>query len=396
MRSILDRTTKAIVVSFFLTSCGGSVSFDGRGPTNADSILEAGSSEFNFNETLFPLLDQHCSGCHDSEQSPFIAISDDVVSSHKNLIDGQLIDFQNPIASRVVIKVQSNHNCWSINCSADADALKSKITEWSARNGALGGGDTPKPKTQELVIPENLPSNSNAPLYMSFPLNGINDVPPNSFIDIALYLSGGSAYVFGPLGIRSSAQLFVKKVDLQINKSFATSTYHTVNSIMQINTNVAPGFVLSSASPIVAKKNGPGLDKLRLVFDEIRLATPAEINNFAQAQRFASLLDGLDQNSCGSCHFSAIPYNGFMIPPFQRFTAPDQFKDIQQGMLNGAPRYFVDPGNPAASSLYRSVAHPPGQNSFPEIRQAMPLGANADNRASIAEIISAWITNEPD
>jgi mono/diheme cytochrome c family protein len=78
---------------------------------------------------VYSLLNQHCSGCHQTNsataQSPFFA-SDDVNEAYLAAIPKMNVNA--PEQSRFVVRLgQENHNCWSASCSADAQAMLNAI-----------------------------------------------------------------------------------------------------------------------------------------------------------------------------------------------------------------------------------------------------------------------------
>ncbi len=83
----------------------------------------------SFEQTLYPLLTTHCSGCHyeegtTSQQSPFFANINDVDSSY--LAAKAKINIDIPEQSRFVLKVQSGHNCWD-DCTENANEIQTEI-----------------------------------------------------------------------------------------------------------------------------------------------------------------------------------------------------------------------------------------------------------------------------
>ena len=80
-----------------------------------------------------PLLTQHCASCHSptasNPQAPFFA-SNDADASY--LEAQQKIDLLDPANSRFVLRLREQfHNCWTTDCSADADAMELAITNFA-------------------------------------------------------------------------------------------------------------------------------------------------------------------------------------------------------------------------------------------------------------------------
>ncbi|ARN72790.1 LamG-like jellyroll fold domain-containing protein [Oceanicoccus sagamiensis] len=89
-------------------------------------------SEVSFDLTAEPellyLLNTYCSDCHsgnaDTPQSPYFA-SDDPAIAYAAMAGK--IDLANPANSRFVVRLNSNHNCWSSDCAADALVIENAI-----------------------------------------------------------------------------------------------------------------------------------------------------------------------------------------------------------------------------------------------------------------------------
>jgi len=104
-----------------------------------------------FSTTVYPLLDQYCSECHNSSsatpQAPFFAESNvaaayDAVRSKINLDD--------PAASRLVNRLRFEfHNCWTASCTNDANDMQTQIENFAA-------GIIPTPVDPNLVISKAL------------------------------------------------------------------------------------------------------------------------------------------------------------------------------------------------------------------------------------------------
>lgn len=83
---------------------------------------------------VYALLDQHCSGCHQSNsataQSPFFA-SDTINEAYLAAIPKMNVN--TPEQSRFVVRLgQERHNCWSASCTADATAMLNAIRAMAA------------------------------------------------------------------------------------------------------------------------------------------------------------------------------------------------------------------------------------------------------------------------
>ncbi len=86
-----------------------------------------------FEATVYPLLTQYCSGCHSSgsafEQSPFFAEngSPEAPAIAYEAVKPK-IDLNATSSSRLVVRLRDEfHNCWTTNCTNDANAMLMQI-----------------------------------------------------------------------------------------------------------------------------------------------------------------------------------------------------------------------------------------------------------------------------
>ena len=88
-----------------------------------------------FASTVYPVLEQFCSGCHSSgsavQQQPFFAegpASDmNAVASAYTAAKAKM-DLDDPANSRFVLRLRNEfHNCWSSSCANDADRMQAAI-----------------------------------------------------------------------------------------------------------------------------------------------------------------------------------------------------------------------------------------------------------------------------
>lgn len=91
------------------------------------------SDFMDFQNHVYPLLTDHCAGCHSDAasipQAPFFASDtvDDAYQAAKSKID-----LNTPANSRLVVRLRSEfHNCWS-DCVADAVTMENAIADYSA------------------------------------------------------------------------------------------------------------------------------------------------------------------------------------------------------------------------------------------------------------------------
>ncbi|HEY7884994.1 MAG TPA: LamG domain-containing protein, partial [Cellvibrionaceae bacterium] len=88
----------------------------------------------DFASTVYPLLNSYCSNCHSESaplrQQPFLASSDiDIAYDAAR----SRIRLDNPARSRLVERLGlESHNCWSGNCTSDANAMRDAIENFVA------------------------------------------------------------------------------------------------------------------------------------------------------------------------------------------------------------------------------------------------------------------------
>ncbi len=94
----------------------------------AEAVTEV-SFDLTAEPELLYLLNTYCSGCHagnaDTPQSPYFASDDPAIAY--TAMSGK-IDLANPANSRFVVRLSSNHNCWSSDCAADAQVIENAIS----------------------------------------------------------------------------------------------------------------------------------------------------------------------------------------------------------------------------------------------------------------------------
>jgi hypothetical protein len=104
-----------------------------------------------FEATVYPVLVANCAGCHSSEsatpQQPYFA-DPDVVTAYDAA--KPKINLDTPANSRMVIRLRSEfHNCWSGDCTADAQVMEDAIATFA-------GGITPTTVDPNLVTSKAL------------------------------------------------------------------------------------------------------------------------------------------------------------------------------------------------------------------------------------------------
>jgi len=132
-----------ILLSVFLSACGDQVvsKNEFQKPTEYQPYQLHGSNIENrainadeFTQTVFPLLNQHCAGCHSTTAAlpafPLFADSNPIIAFPQLYNTGN-VDLIQPANSKIVTKLSSElHNCWSVDCIADAQAVQLAIEDW--------------------------------------------------------------------------------------------------------------------------------------------------------------------------------------------------------------------------------------------------------------------------
>lgn len=105
------------------------------------SIDQAGASGSSgdplmdgFKTTLYPLVKENCSACHQKTVAPFFG-SDDMASAMKVTMESHLADLKVPEESRLVKRLSvASHNCWS-DCIANSQEMAKAIHAWANKAG---------------------------------------------------------------------------------------------------------------------------------------------------------------------------------------------------------------------------------------------------------------------
>ena len=90
-------------------------------PLNGDTVSGA-----IFQNTVFPILNTNCAGCHGASQVPLFMSSDPQIT-HDLLVINNLVDVASPSSSRIAVKIQGGHQ--SIPVSVGNDILQA-IIQW--------------------------------------------------------------------------------------------------------------------------------------------------------------------------------------------------------------------------------------------------------------------------
>jgi len=392
-----------------LTACSNSVYLPVDEPapnlnaTGEESTLS--DSAQLFSQTLFPLLEQSCSGCHGSLQSPFFAQPKNIQSSHDIIIEGALVDFADPRSSRIVERVYLGHNCFSDNCSTDGNLLLAAIEDWKAQLGEINGG-LQGIVTDPVTVPSVLDNDPEMGYpIMSFDIGGItSEVPSGSKIEFRISAFTEDTYLISDIRLYSTQDIYIKNISLYINEQKVEATSLelvngvTLSDIVSGNL-IIEGSVFGSMGLGIAdgQASGPGVDKIQLGFELIGDAPDP------QALRFAAFQD-LISNQCAACHQNSRNTSfGSAVTAFPQFTTEAQYLNApaygtMDGQEGSPDRKLVVAGSPETSGIYRSVAHGTPGHSYAEYNAGgVAVNAQMKNIGSVNErtqwalIIANWI-----
>ncbi len=120
----------------------------GNDDTGSGSVDANAVSIQAFSTTVYPITRANCVNCHGSFQTPLHAV-DDVAQAHDAVLNAYKVNFDNIPSSRMAAKLRDEaHNCWSGDCSADADQMERAIADWKAQIGAVTRPDASEPEEE--------------------------------------------------------------------------------------------------------------------------------------------------------------------------------------------------------------------------------------------------------
>lgn len=164
----LRRSLSFPLAALLLSACGGEPE-PGAVSSAQSSSAQSSSSNGNtnslsqqaFKETLYPILKDNCSICHNQNGIGVPPHGDNnLATAHEAA--SSVVDLNTPEFSRIVSRLRvDKHNCW-INCDAAADTAEQAIRDWKS---ALDGN--PVVKNCEPEFPRDLILLSDLPFVKS-------------------------------------------------------------------------------------------------------------------------------------------------------------------------------------------------------------------------------------
>jgi len=129
-----------------------------------------------FVQSLYPLLNQHCSSCHDGNMQFAALASPDSQTAHNAILNSNLADLNNPGNSDIVTFLsEKDHNCWS-DCALNADTLATAVTQWQQL--LTDNGDSNRNNRPPIANNDNYTTKINLTLLTDNVL--LNDSDPNN------------------------------------------------------------------------------------------------------------------------------------------------------------------------------------------------------------------------
>jgi len=267
MRRVVKKVQRAILWSSFLalSACMNQVGGSGQG-TNVETLgTDLTGSALSFSETVYPLLSMHCSSCHGTFQAPFIAYTDDILTSHNNVLDGNHVNFQNVENSKIITQLRVGHNCWSTNCNNDADIMATAIRQWAADRGEE---ETPEGLTTDAqAVPVEAATGFTT---LTFDLTDANPaLPMGSVMTLQIKQFDTFSYQVKNPRVISTQAIVLANMTVLVNGVDASpgGTYSLLNLTAPIT--ASPGFQLSPSAVLIGIEDGVGGDDIQIRFETL-------------------------------------------------------------------------------------------------------------------------------
>ncbi len=219
-----------------------------------------------FETNVYPITVQRCSICHASLQRPFHA-SSNVTTAHDEILNAAKVDFSNPAVSRMVLKLEEGHNCWS-NCSANAATMLTAIISWKdALDAASEQANMPTAEeTISLLTDDSLTVDQLLPGAVTSATVSLNLLELGVTGQLLFTLEEFDLYTYkiSNLRLTTTQSIRIKNVKILVNGKFNPqhSSYTTIDRTVNSGTTT-----LSNYAMLMLKDLGPDVDKFQVSFE---------------------------------------------------------------------------------------------------------------------------------
>ena len=141
------RASGLIAITVFLNACGsGSGASTSENPITAtpDASSYSGPPPATADIQSFKIFvwdnlapDNRCGSCHDEDQTPRFARSDDINLAYAEI--NTVVDLNDPGSSLLVTNVAGGHNCWLPNDADCGARIESYLDNWAGDTVGSGG-----------------------------------------------------------------------------------------------------------------------------------------------------------------------------------------------------------------------------------------------------------------
>ena len=159
----LYRSPLWIGVMIILMACGGGNSTPDVNTTdtgnNSGPSFDLNADQQAFAETVFPIVAEHCAGCHSENSNTTIDLArfahSDSIIAHAVITNRDLVNMSSPENSRFVNRlIEDAHFCWT-TCNNDANTIIAAINQWNELiSSGIPGGGTDNPPADDPPVDE--------------------------------------------------------------------------------------------------------------------------------------------------------------------------------------------------------------------------------------------------
>ncbi|WP_455203120.1 Ig-like domain-containing protein [Kaarinaea lacus] len=135
-----------IILGLNIAGCSNSSGGGNNSGTDEINNSSLNSDQQAFSESIYPLLNEHCSSCHSEKSTRDIELAQfahgDVVLAYSVVVNRDLVDRDSPDQSRFVEKLADDkHFCWS-NCTDNSGTMATEVSHWNDLTANSSGGNT--------------------------------------------------------------------------------------------------------------------------------------------------------------------------------------------------------------------------------------------------------------